>query len=208
MARPAAPHDTLVARVRRFYGLRQYELAYALGISPARANALEAGRCAPSRAVAARLAPWLAGLPPAADAADWAAQQADQAGPPPAPPAGFCDAAPLEARRAACLHEARQLRWQLRELPAQARLAARVAQAQPAVLAALGPPPPEGELTLDAICQRYAHGWLALAPPALPPDVLTRWHLLYQRALALEAEAAALAGVLAEAVPPGCLETR
>lgn len=191
MARPAAYTDTLLARVRRHFGLRQAEVAALLGISPAQANYLEAGRRALTRAVAERLAPFLAAL-----------EAADAVLLPTAPPPGAFDAAPLERRRAACLHEAHNLRWQLRALPEQAAVAARWAEALPGLRAALPPPPPAdaAPATREAARLRYVHGWLATVPPALPPETLAEWHLGHQRALALEAEAAALGALLAGAV--------
>lgn len=194
MARSAAYTDTLLARVRQHYGLRQAELAALLGLSGAQLSRLEAGRQALSRAVSERLAPFLAPLEAAA-----AAPAPPETEAPPAPAPGPFDPAPLARRRAACLHEARRLRWQLRALPAQAAVAARWAAALPALRAALPPPAPAGEVpaTAEAIRLRYVHAWLATVPLALPPDVLADWHLAHQRALALEAEAAALGALLA-----------
>ena len=116
-----------------------------------------------------------------------------------APPPGPLEAGLLEARRTACLHEATNLRWAVRGLPAQAGIASRWARALPGLRATLPAPPPAGgaPATVEAVRLRYVHAWLALAPAALPPDELARWHLAHARAQALEAEAAALAGVLA-----------
>ena len=192
MPRPAAYSDTLLARVRRHYGLSQTELAALLGLSGAQLSRLEAGQQALSREVRERLAPFL----PALEAATLAAPAAPEAG---VPPPGPFDAGPLERRRAACLHEAHNLRWRLRALPEQAAVAARWALALPELLAALPPPPPEGTApaTREAVRLRYVHAWLATVPLALPPEVLAEWHLAHQRAAALEAEAAALAALLA-----------
>lgn len=185
MARPAAHSNTLLARVRRYYGLGQHELADLLGIAPPLASRIEAGARALTREVHARLAPFLAQMP------------AEPAPPPPAPPAGPFDAAPLAARRAACLHEAANLRWRVRALPAQAQHAAHWAQALPALRTALGPLP--APTTLEAVRLRFVHAWLDVVPPTLPPADLAAWHLAEQRALALEAEAAALEELLAGA---------
>ncbi len=190
MARQAAFSSTLLARVRRYYGLHQAELAGLLGLSKGQLSRLEAGQRALTRAVGERLAPFLDQLTAAEDEPL-----------PTAPVAGPFDAAPLVARRAACLHEAANLRWRVRALPAQARHASRWARAVPALRAALAPPPPAGEApaTPEAVRLRFAHAWLALCPAALPPAALAQWHLAEQRARALEAEAAALAALLAGA---------
>jgi transcriptional regulator with XRE-family HTH domain len=207
MPRTAAPSDTLLARVRQFYGLSQTELAALLGLSGAQLSRLEAGQQALTRDVAERLAPFLAPLEAQPETAteaaarQLAATEAAIREPLPPPPPGPFDAHPLERRRAACLHEARNLRWRMRALPGQAAVAARWAAALPALLAALPPPPPAGEAlaTREAVRLRYVHAWLATVPLALPPDVLAEWHLAHQRARALDAEAAALGQLLGEA---------
>lgn len=187
MPRTAPESFTLLARVRRHFGLQQRELAALLGISNALVHQIEAGRRALTREVGERLAPFLAALEAAAPELL-----------PEAPPPGSFDPGPLEKRRAACLHEARNLRYRLRELPTQARQATHWARARPGLLAALPPPPPEGmaPATREEARLRYVHSWLATVPLALPPEALAEWHLLHQRALALEAEAAALAALL------------
>jgi transcriptional regulator with XRE-family HTH domain len=208
---PRTAPDTLstLARVRRHYGLQQRELAALLGISPALAHQVEAGRRALSPAVAGRLAPFEAALPPpgaAAEAARLLAEAraaADYAAPLPPPPPGPYAPAPLARRRAACLHEARALRARLRGLAAQAAVAARWAAALPGLRAALPPPPPEAApaATREQARLRYVHAWLATVPLALPPEALAAYHLLHQRALALEAEAAGLGQLLAGGAP-------
>ncbi|WP_460556474.1 hypothetical protein, partial [Hymenobacter daeguensis] len=55
----------------------------------------------------------------------------------------------------------------------------------------------EAPATPVAVCLRYAQTALALVPQALPPEDLARWQLAEVRAAALEAEAAALAALLA-----------
>ncbi|MBO2010939.1 helix-turn-helix domain-containing protein [Hymenobacter negativus] len=179
---------SLLAQVRAYYGLRQQELAALLGVGESLVGHLEAGRRALTLAVLDRLAPFTR-------------QMVEETGPlPTAPPLGVFDHGPLEARRVACLHEAANLRWAVRGLPAQAAVAARWVQALPGLLAALPPPPPadEAPATAEAVRLRYAHAWLALRPQALPPEELARWYLAGARATALEAEAAALAVRLSE----------
>ncbi|MGY3087339.1 transcriptional regulator with XRE-family HTH domain [Hymenobacter sp. UYAg731] len=186
MPRSAAHSTSLLADVRRYYGLQQRELAALLGISPALAHQIEAGRRALTLEVSERLAPFTQHM------------VEDAAPLPTAPPPGPFDPGPLAARRAACLHEAANLRWAVRGLPALALVAARWATARPGLLAALPPPPAAEETpaTSEAVRLRYAHAWLALRPQALPPAELARWHLAEARATALEAEAAALAALL------------
>ena len=186
MPRPSNHPDSRLAGVRRYYGLHQRELAALLGVSPELVKHIEAGRRALTREVSERLAPFTRHM------------LAAPTPPPPAPPPGPFAPGPLEKRRAACLHEAHNLRWQLRALPEQAAVAARWAAALPGLRAALPPPAPEAPATAETVRRRYVHAWLATVPEALPPDVLATWHLARQRALALEAEAAALAELLAE----------
>ena len=208
MARPAAPSLTLLARVRRHYGLAQAELAALLGLSGAQLSRLEAGRQGLTPAVRARLAPFEAALPPpdaAAEAAHLLADaqaQADYAAPLPPPPPGPFATAPLAQRRAACQHQARALHERLAGLAAQAAVAARWAAALPGLLAALPPPPPEAApaATREEARLRYVHAWLATVPLALPPEALAEYHLLHLRTQALAAETLALHQLLASAL--------
>ena len=209
MPRTAAPSFGLLARVRRHYGLSQTELAALLGLSGAQLSRLEAGQQPITPEVRERLAPFLAPLEARPEtAAEAAARQLAETEaalrvPLPPPPPGSFDARPLARRRAACLHEARNLRHRLRHLPEQAAVAARWAAAMPALLAALPPAPPEDEAPAtpaghgrEAVRLRYVHAWLATVPLVLPPEALAEWHLGHQRALALEGEAAALGALL------------
>ncbi|WP_460557510.1 helix-turn-helix transcriptional regulator, partial [Hymenobacter daeguensis] len=94
MGRRATPSSSLLAQVRAYYGLRQHELALLLGVAESQVGHLETGRRALSLAVLDRLAPFTQ-------------QMAEEAEPlPAAPPPGPLEAGPLEARRAARLHEA------------------------------------------------------------------------------------------------------
>ncbi len=192
MPRPARLSDTLFARVRAYYGITLRELAACLGISETLAHHYETARRYPSRAVLERLEPFIAqmndGLPLVPL--------------PTAPPPGPLDPAPLEKRRAACLHAAHNLRWEMRQLPERARQAARWARALPTLQASLPEPaalPPGADLAArrQAIRLTYVRGWLETQATALDPEVLSQWHLLHLRAEALEAEAAALGKLLA-----------
>jgi transcriptional regulator with XRE-family HTH domain len=198
MPRPAAPSDSRLARLRRYFGLSQQELAALLGVTPVVMNYLERGRRSPSPAVWERLAPFLAVMEAAPEPPTPLAAEAPNADPD-TPPPGPIDPGPLERRRRACLFEARNLRWQLRQLPEQAAVAARWAEALPRLRAALPPPPPadEAPATAEAVRLRYVHSWLETVPLALEPEALALWHLRHQRARALEAEAAALGALLA-----------
>ncbi|MDQ2769637.1 MAG: helix-turn-helix domain-containing protein, partial [Bacteroidota bacterium] len=62
MPRPATNPTSRLGRLRQYYGLGQHELAALLGVAPALVSQLESGRRALSRAVAGRLAPFLAPL--------------------------------------------------------------------------------------------------------------------------------------------------
>jgi len=192
MPRPSRVAETLFARVRAYYGITLRELAVCLSISETLAHHYETGRRYPSPAVSARLAPFIEQMQPAPIDAPL----------PTAPPAGALDPAPLEARRAACLYHAGNLRWQLRQLPAQARTAARWARALPGLRAALPPEAPAPLPTADletrreAIRLTYVRAWLDLQATTLDPATRSQWHLLHLRAEALEAEAAALAALL------------
>jgi transcriptional regulator with XRE-family HTH domain len=192
MPRPSRIAETLFARMRAYYGITLRELAACLGISETLAHHYETGRRYPSPAVSKRLDAFIEQMPPEAPDAPLL----------PAPPAGRLDPGPLEARRAACLYHAGNLRWQLRQLPAQARTAARWAQALPGLRAALPPevpaPPPTASLAerREAIRLRYVRDFLDLQATTLDPATLSQWHLLHLRAAALEAEAAALGALL------------
>lgn len=192
MPRRSPPPRSSFARVRAYFTITQRDLALYLGITESRLNHLEAGRSLPRPEVLARLDSLLAAV----------REEPTDAPLPTAPPAGPLDPGPLEARRAACLYHAGNLRWQLRQLPEQARTAARWAQALPGLRAALPPeapaPPPTASLEerREAVRLRYVRDFLDLQPTTLDPATLSQWHLLHLRAAALEAEAAALAALL------------
>ena len=189
MARPITHRTSRLGRVAQHFGLPMAEVASLLGVSPVQASQLAAGTRSLTREVSQRLAPFL-------DAVENAPATSET----PEVPTGPFDPAPLHARRAACLHEAENLRWRCRPLAAQAQVAANWAAARSGLLAALPPPPPAPD-TPEAVRLRYVHARLALAPTVLPPAEVAAWHLLRLRADALEAEAAALAAVLAAAGP-------
>ena len=198
MARPITHTASRIGRVARHFGLKMAEVAGLLGVGKAQASQIAASTRGLTREVGQRLAPFLE----AVEAASTAEASAAPSGP--AASDSF-DPAPLLARRAACLHEAENLRWRCRPLAAQAQVAANWAAARPALLAALPPATPAGHGpdTPEAVRLRYVHARLALAPDALPPAEVAAWHLLRLRAEALEAEAAALAALLATGGLPG-----
>jgi DNA-binding transcriptional regulator YiaG len=195
------PSDSVVAAVREHFGLSQQEIAAWLGIVQAQASHLETGRRALSPEAAAALAPLVAQLPaPGAAPAAGALRLASAAAPrlALAPP----EAAPLVARLDYCQHHARRLRRALRPLEAQAAVAARWAAALPALRAALPPDPgpwaePDPTTVWPAWLDWYRHRWLSRRPLALAPARSARYHLLRLQAEALEAEAVALAALLA-----------
>ncbi|WP_162550064.1 helix-turn-helix domain-containing protein [Hymenobacter nivis] len=200
MALHCLSSDSVVADVRRHFGLSQQELAGWLGVSNAQAGHLETGRRALAGDAAEALAPLVARLPlPGAVPVTGALRLASAALPALAlaPP----DAAPLAARLDYCQHHARRLRRALVPLEAQAATAARWAAALPALRAALPPDPgpaaaPDPATAWPAWQAWHRHRWLDQRPPALPPDLSARYHLLRLQAEALEAEAAALAALL------------
>ncbi|MDB5269491.1 MAG: hypothetical protein JWP58_2531, partial [Hymenobacter sp.] len=120
--------DSLLTRVRRYFGVSQEELARYLGVSGAQLSRLAGGQRAFSPEVAADAAVWEQLLPAAAAAPP---------GPPGAADLGTPAPAPLEARLDYCQHHARRLRRALRPLEAQAAHAARWRVALPALRAAL-----------------------------------------------------------------------
>ncbi|GAB3837684.1 helix-turn-helix domain-containing protein [Hymenobacter jeollabukensis] len=191
---PPSASDSAVTAVRDHFGISQQHMAVWLGVTQANASQLESGRRGLSPAAAEALAPLIRQLPPP-DAPLPAA-----APPPPlalAPP----EAGPLAARLDYCQHHARRLRRQLRPLEAQAAVAARWAEALPAIRAAL-PPDPGPAAKPDPLMDRaawhnwYRHRWLDLRPTALPPDLSAQYHLWRLQAEALETEAAALRALL------------
>jgi transcriptional regulator with XRE-family HTH domain len=179
MPRRSIPSSTLVAAVRRHFGLEQQELAAYLGVSRVLLANIEAGRRALTSQLLLRLAP-LAALVPDAPAANESTL----------PPTGPAAPAPLLARLDYCLQHARLLRRELRGLAQQLARARRWQQVLPGLLAA-APVPDEGP----------ARQWLlarhATTAPGLDADDTARYHLLRLRAEALETEAAALAALLA-----------
>lgn len=175
---------TTVGAVRRYFGLRQEELAWFLDVGKAIIGHIEAGRRSPSLDLLHRLLPLARHLPtplPAALPTDHLPQTA------PAP-----EAAPLAARRAECLAKATQLRLQLVPLAERAWYASRWQQALPTVLAELPAHTPDAQATTAAL-----RPWLARKGEDFRPAHAAHYYLLRLQAEALEAEAAALAALLA-----------
>ncbi|QHJ09362.1 hypothetical protein [Hymenobacter busanensis] len=163
-----------------------------LGVGEAQAGHLETGRRGLSPAAAEALAPLVRQLPPPD------APSALAAAPPPLA-LGRPEAAPLEARLDYCQHHARRLRRQLKPLEAQAAVAARWAEALPAIRAALpAAPAAEPDATADWAGWHnwFRHRWLDKRPTALPSHQSARYHLLRLQTEALETEAAALQALL------------
>ncbi|MDO7886664.1 hypothetical protein [Hymenobacter cheonanensis] len=177
MARKAAYSSSVLAEVRRYFGLDQATLAVYLGINPGQHSRLEAGQRGLSPAVAQRLLPLLQALP---------APGAPTEAPAPAAHLAPPDAAPLLARRDYCQHHAARLRRELAALTQTLATARRWQQALPDLLAR---------------AEERAHSWLlrrqAQAAADLDGETAARYHLLRLRAEALETEAVALSKLLA-----------
>ncbi|MBT9394318.1 helix-turn-helix domain-containing protein [Hymenobacter sp. NST-14] len=198
MARP--PAASWLADLCAYLGLKNYQLAQYLHIDPTQLSRLASGERLPNMAVEQALAPLVALLPAASEAAPAPGLLRPASAPPEVPALAPPEAAPLEARLDECRHRARQLRRQLAPLQQQATAAARWAAALPGLRAALPPDPatePDPATDWPAWLTWHRHRWLAARPTRLPPDLSARYHLLRLRAEALEAEAAALAGLLA-----------
>ena len=215
MPRLPASHDSLIARVRAWFGLTQAELALYLGVSPPLVRALESGRRPLTPAVRVALLPLLLQLPPP----DVPAAPASGAPLPPSA-AEVPDAAALDLRRRECLHRATRLLAEADALAARAHVAAHWAAALPALPALLPPPnstapaaspdTPAARALAAALAQaadptdpargpahaRWLRGWLTHRAAPLSAADDTRYHRLRAQAAGLQAEAAALAATL------------
>ncbi|RYU78213.1 helix-turn-helix domain-containing protein [Hymenobacter persicinus] len=192
MPRKSIPSTTLLAQVRKYFGLEQQELAAYLGITGAHVGHLEAGRRAITSRVLLRLHPLAARLPP-----DAPARPAPPA--PEVPPPGLPAADLLEARLDTCCHQAAKLRRELRKLAMIQAGARRWLEVLPGLLAAPALPevlttPGEATRTRQWLLSRQEQAHATLHDPA---DA-ARYHLLRLRAEALEAEAAGLAALLGD----------
>jgi transcriptional regulator with XRE-family HTH domain len=188
MARSARFSDSLLQRVRRYFGLDQQAMAMWLGLTQPQLSRYESGERAMPLEVYEQLEPWRAQLP---------------AEPLLTPALGKPQRDPLAARLDYCQHHARRLRRQLKPLEARAVLAARWAAALPGLRAALPPAPstePDPATDWPGVLNQYRHRWLARRPTALWPEQSAQYHLLRLQAEALETEAAALQLLLAQAV--------
>jgi transcriptional regulator with XRE-family HTH domain len=182
--------DSLLTRVRHYFGISQEELARYLGVSGSLLSLLESGQRAFSPEVAEQVAVLEQQLLPA----NTPLAPADLAAP---------DPASLEARLDYCRHHTRRLRRALRPLEAQTAYATRWRVALPALRATL-PPDPGGEEPpvatgpgrWTAFLGWYRWRWLEQRPTALSPAEAARYHLLRLQAEALETEAAALVVLL------------
>lgn len=184
----AAHSDSLMARVRVWFGLTQAELALYLGISPALVRGIETGQRALTSAVLSALLP-LARHLPADDAPLPATDDALPAAPAPA-------AAEIDFRRRTCLAQAARLELELAQLTQRAQAAQRWAQALPALLPAAPAAPaaaPGDDAAEAAIREQWRVGWLHRRARPLPAEAAKRAALLRARIAGLRAEAAALA---------------
>ncbi|RYU78119.1 helix-turn-helix domain-containing protein, partial [Hymenobacter persicinus] len=168
MLPPSADSLNVLARIRRWFGLRQDELAEYLGVSPVLVHSIETSRRGLSQAVGAAMIPLARQLPnPIAllDAPLPAGLPLDA----PAP-----DAGELDFRRRVCLQRADRLRAQAGKLARQAHLAQRWQQALPALL-----PPPDAP---DAEQAAWLTRWLHRRARPLSVEDVTRWHRLLAQA--------------------------
>ncbi len=216
MPRPPAASDSILARVRAWFGLHLAELALYLGVSKALAHAIESGRRPLTPAVRTALLPLLLQLPPPEVPATSSAAL------PPTTP--LPDAADLDSRRRECLRRAARLLAEADAITQQAHVAARWAAALPGLLPS-DPETPErpipntlaGQALAAALAlaadpddparapthARWLRGWLYSRAQPPPSADITRLHRLRAQAAGLLAEAAALATVL---LPPPALE--
>ncbi|WP_092770359.1 helix-turn-helix domain-containing protein [Hymenobacter actinosclerus] len=206
------PPDSLIARVRAWFGLTQAELALYLGISAPLVRDLESGRRPLSAAVRVVLLPLLLQLPPPAVPA----HPGPGAALPPFTPAP--EAADLDFRQRVCRHRAEGLLAEADALAARAHVAARWAAALPALLPPPNPaaPPvaapdtPAAQALAAALAQaadptdparaldhaRWLRAWLAHRAAPLSAAEVGRYHRLRAQAAGLLAEAEALATAL------------
>jgi len=180
MLPPSADSLNVLARIRRWFGLRQDELADYLNTSSELVRSVETGRRGLSQAVGMAMLPLARALPEPIELLD-----APPATPLP-PDAPAPDAKELDFHRRECLARAARLRAQAGKLAQQAHYAHRWRQALPALL-----PPPDAP---DAEQAGWLTRWLHRRAKLLSAQDVTRWHLLLARARAYETQAAALAG--------------
>ncbi|RTQ46816.1 XRE family transcriptional regulator [Hymenobacter gummosus] len=190
MARGARFSDSLLQRIRRYFGLDQHEMAMWLGLTQPQLSRYESGDRAMPIEVDMDLEPWRVQLP---------------AEPLTTPAYGPPQRGPLEARLNYCQHHARRLRWQLRPLEEQAVLAARLAAALPHLRAALPPDPgpeanPDPVTDWPGVLNQHRHRWLSHRRTTLLPGQSAQYQLWRLQAEALETEAAALRELLKTAV--------
>ena len=189
MPRPSIHSNTLLAQVRRYFGLPQWELAAFLGVSPELVKHIEAGRRSLSGPVLLRLNELARLLP---------AHPEPVAAPPPDSPgpafSGPPEAAPVLARLDVCQHRAGQQRRQLARLTAALALARRWEQVLPGLLATA--PVPADTSAAAARRRRWLAARQQETQEALGPAAAARYQLLRVRVDALEAEAAALRALL------------
>ena len=190
MPRKSIPSATLLAQVRKHFGLEQQELGAYLGISRQLIAHIEAGRRTLTGPLLLRLNP-LAALLPTEGPARPAAPEPELA-PPGTPAPG-----PLEARLDYCRHHASKLRHELSKLAATQAAARRWRAVLPGLLAAPALP----EVLLSPAEAARARQWLLARQQQAhatlhDPAEAARYHLLRLRMAALETEAAGLAALL------------
>ncbi|UOQ52293.1 hypothetical protein [Hymenobacter cellulosivorans] len=216
MPRRPAPSDSILSRVRAWFGLNLADLALYLGVSTSLTHAIETKQRGLTHPVRVALLPLRLQLPPP----EVPASPAADASLPPATPAP--EAADLDLRRRECLRRAQGLLAQADVLAHRAHVAARWAAALPALLppdpdaepspvpVSAEPPTPAQQALTAALEQatdpddptfaldhaRWLRGWLHRRARPLTPQEATRLHRLRAQAAGLLAEAEALATYL------------
>ncbi|TGE25657.1 XRE family transcriptional regulator [Hymenobacter aquaticus] len=184
MARRSRSSTNVLVRLRTWFGLDQEALALYLGVSPGLIRSIETGRRALTADIFLALRPLVLHLPPPEAPAPVPAE-----GPPPGLPAP--EAEELAFRRQVCAVQLAKLGRELAAIEARARVAARWAQALPALrqaaIEAHAIPDPD-----NPDRGSWLLGWLERQARPLPAQDATRWHLLRARLAALRAEVAAL----------------
>lgn len=190
MARRSIYSTSLLAQVRRYFGLPQWELAAFLGVSPELVKHIEAGR----RTITSRVLLQLNALALLLPAEPVRAEKPDSLHIPLTPVPAGPEADELLARLDECQHRTGRLRYQMRQVAAEWALARRWEQALPALLQTA---PPDTDTTPAANRRRR---WLAAREQYVQQTLgpaAARFHRLRVRAEALEAEAAGLETLLA-----------
>ncbi len=178
----------MLADLRRYFGLPQWEVAGLLRVSEDYYRLLELEKRTLNIRQMGRILPLLQAVPATLAAHD---RELWEPSPPALPVAVAVSgtASPyqnaVEGRLDYCRHTAWKLRLAAHTYAVQARVAARWAEALPTLRA-----------TEPFYSEQGVAEWLAAREVALSPTALSKWHLLLARATGLDAEAAELTTLL------------